>query len=229
MKTLLILWSFILTTAIFTSCEMDELASPSSQGHSETLASRRTAPNGAVTYGGQGTGLNATITTLQNGSVVSNQTILSQTAILSASGGSLTTNYVDANLNGVVTVDSLSASITGANNQTVSQTSATNIFVTARGNVVTADYAASTATATCGGTTASSQIQNLVVNGQPVNVTGAPNQIAFFQEAGFYIVINEQSTNKKVKAKNLTVSALHIIFANAADVRVATSRVEIKC
>ena len=228
MKTLLIFWSFILTTSMFTSCDMEELAAPSAAGQSEIQIARRAAQNGSVTYGGQATGLNATIMTIQNGMVTSNQTILSQTGLLPASGGSLSANYVQANAGEAITIDSLNAAVSGTGNQTIAQSSATGVNITVNGNTITADHVASTATATCGNTTGSSQINNLVVNGTPVTVTGSPNQTVYLT-AGSFIIINEQSTNKKVKGKNISVTALHVIIPNGADIRVATSRAEIKC
>ena len=228
MKTFSILWSVMLTTLFFTSCQTEDLASPSGRETSEVLEARRGPQSGVITFGGQATGLNATITTTQNGTVVSNQTILSQTALLPTTGGSLTASHGEAIIEGALTVDTLTASISGQGNQTTSNASATGLNVTVNGNTITADYVASTATATCGATSGSSTIQNLVVNGNPVTITGAPNQTVYLS-AGSFIIINEQSTNKKVKGKNINVSALHIIIPNGADIRVATARAEIKC
>ena len=228
MKALSILWSVVLTTLFFASCQTEDLASPSGHGSTETLEARRGPQSGVITFGGQATGLNATITTTQNGTVVSNQTILSQTALLPASGGSLFASHGEAIIEGALSVDTLTASTSGQNSQTTSQATATDLNVTVNGNVITADYAAATATATCGAASGSTTIQNLVVNGNPVTITGAPNQTVYLS-AGSFLIINEQSTNKKVKGKNINVSALHIIIPNGADIRVATARAEIKC
>lgn len=228
MKTLSIFWSVVMATLFFTACQTEDLASPIGHGSSEVKAAKGGAQSGVVTYGGQATGLNATITTTQNGTVVSNQTILSQTALLPATGGSLSASHGQAAIEGVLSFDSLTAAISGQTNTTTSNASATNLNVTVNGIVITAVYVASTATATCGGTNGSSTIQNLIVNGEPVTVTGAPNQTVFLSPTSF-MIINEQSTNKKARNKNISVSALHIIIPNHADIRVATSRSEIKC
>jgi hypothetical protein len=228
MKTFSILWSFVLASLIFTSCAQEDLATPSTKGNSDILAAKKSdRETGIVTYSGQATGLNATIMTQQNGGIVSHQTILAQTGFLPASGGNLSANYAQANIEGVLTAETLNASTSGQGNQTTSQASATFLNVTIAGNVISADYVSATATATCGATSGSSQIQNLVVNGTPVVVTGATNQAIYLSNGGF-ILINEQSKSKG-KAKNITVSALHIIMPNAGDIRVATARAEIKC
>ena len=228
MKTFSILWSFVLTTLIFTSCTQEDLATPLMKGNSDILAAKKGGgETGIVTYGGQATGLNATIMTQQNGGIVSHQTILSQTGFLPAAGGNLSASHGQATIDGVLTADSLSASTSGQGNQTISQATATNLNITVAGNVISADYLSATATATCSAATGSSQIQNMVVNGTPVEITGAANQAIYLSNGGF-ILINEKSISKG-KTKNINVSALHVIIPNAADIRVATARAEIKC
>jgi len=227
MKTFSILWSFVLTTLIFTSCAQEDLATPVKNGNSDILAAKGGGKTTIVTYAGQATGLNATIMTQQNGGIVSHQTILSQTGFLPASGGNLSASHEQANIEGVLTAETLNASTSGQENQTISQASATYLNITVGGNVITADYASASATTTCNATTGSSQFQNLIVNGTPVVVTGTANQAIYLSNGGF-ILINEQSTSKG-KTKNINVSALHIIIPNAADIRVATARAEIKC
>ena len=113
MKTLSIVWSFVLATLFFTSCQTEDLATPMAHGHSELKAAKGGPQSVTVTYGGQATGLNATITTMNNGTVVSNQTILSQTGMLPLSGGSLNAGHSGALIEGVLSADSLNASITG--------------------------------------------------------------------------------------------------------------------
>jgi hypothetical protein len=133
-----------------------------------------------------------------------------------------------ASIGNTLTIDSLNASTSGLANQTVSSSTATGLNVTVNGYVITADYVSATATATCGSTSGNVQIQNLVINGAPVTITGAANQVIFFPTGGF-VMINEQSTSKKIKAKNLNVTGLRIVFPNAADIRIASVRSEIKC
>lgn len=228
MKTFSILWSLLVGSLIFGSCEVDDLASPAKENRSELTERKGASQNSTVVYGGQATGLNATITTLHNGTVVSNQTILSQTGLLPVSGGNLNSAYSQAFIEGSLSIESLNASVSGQANQTVSFSSATNLYVTVDGNVITADYAEANATTTCGTASGSVQVQNLVVNGTLVVVTGTPNQMVYLSSGGF-LIINEQSSSKKVKAKNISVTALHIIIPNGADIRIATARSEVKC
>src|SRR5258705_7916811 len=81
----------------------------------------------------------------------------------------------------------------------------------------------SEATAACStnGATFSGQIQinGLVVDGQPVAVTGQANQFVFLSGGGF-MVINEQFTGQastmvdghSVTAEGIAVNALHVIL-----------------
>jgi hypothetical protein len=228
MKSFSFLLSIVITTLFFTSCQTEELASPSGKGSSEAIEFRGRGQSSGIVYGGQAQGLKANILRNVNGTIVSTETILAETSPLSSSGGTVYANHGNAIIEGVLSVDTLTASTSGQNNQTTSNATATNVHITVNGNVITADYASATATATCGTTSGSSTIQNLVVNGNPITITGAPNQTVLLP-SGSFIIINEQSTNKKLKGKNINVSALHIIIPNAADIRVATARAEIKC
>src|SRR5688572_15677150 len=145
MKTFSILWTLILGVLIFTSCEVEELASPVNDSRAEWRAPKNKSQGNAIIYGGQSTGLNATITKIINGTVVSNQTILSQTGFLPATGGTLSSAYSGAVIEGSVSIDSLNAFVSGQSNQTVSNSFGTTIYVAGNGHVITADYAGSTA------------------------------------------------------------------------------------
>src|SRR5688500_10534704 len=137
MKTFSIIWSFVLTTLIFTSCETEELARPAMVGQSDITDARRGGENtGVVAYGGQATGVNATIMNTQSDTVTSYQTILAQTALLPAAGGTLSANDSLATIEGVLTTATLTASTSGQNNQTVSTATATNLNITVCGNVI---------------------------------------------------------------------------------------------
>ena len=91
---------------------------------------------------------------------------------------------------------------------------------------ISADFVMSEATAACStnGATFSgqSQINGLVVDGQPVAVTGQANQFVFLSWGGF-MVINEQFTGQassmvdgqSVTAEGIAVNALHVILPGA--------------
>ena len=233
MRTISIMWSFVLTVLFMTSCGQEDLAAPAGYGKHDAIAAKKGGggngggEQGVVTYAGHATGLNATITTIQNGTVTSNQSLFANTGFLPAAGGSLTANAAQAVIEGVLTAETLDATVTGAGSQTTSASSVSLLNVTVGGKVITADYLSSSATATCGSASGTSLVQNLVIDGTPVVVTGEPNQLVFFPTGGF-VMINEKTTAKG-KAKNVTVTALRIVLPNAADIRVAQSRAEVKC
>ena len=224
MKAFFILWSVVLTSLLFTACQTEDLATPSIAR--EHIYAAKGGQQSVTSYSGYGTALNATITSSQNGTVTSNQYSFAYTGLLPAIGGSLNASAAQALVEGALSADSLEASTTGQNNQTISVASATNVSITVGGNVITAGYVASTATTNCATASGSSVIENLVVNGTAVTVTGTPNQTVVLSPNTF-LIINEQSSSKKVKGKNITVSGLHLVGSN--DIRVATANALTKC
>ncbi len=140
------------------------------------------------------------------------------------------------------------AAVVSQREGTFSDASAANIRFTGRsgfwgGGVTTisADFVMSEATAACStnGATFSgqSQINGLVVDGQPVAVTGQANQFVFLSEGGF-MVINEQFTGQassmvdgqSVTAEDIAVNALHVILPGAGvDVAFGSSAAGIGC
>ena len=224
MKTLFILGSLIMTSLFFTACQTEDLATP---GNARSgIQEARANATAVATYGGNAIGLKATVTSTQNGAVVSNQYNFANTGLLPTTGGSLNATHPQALVEGVLSADSLTASTAGQNHQTISTASASNLSLTFNGHVITADYVAASATTNCAIATGSIQIRNLVVNGTPVTVTGTPNQTIVLSPTTF-LIINEQSTSKKVKGKNITVSALHVI--GNSDIRVAGVNALTKC
>jgi hypothetical protein len=161
--------------------------------------------------------------------ITSYQTILSQTPVLSAQGGALSTNSLLANIPNVFTADSLGATISGQGSTASAQSAASNLSITVGGHLVTASYVQSDARVNCGPVfTGSSQIQNLVIDGKTIIVTGAANQVVFFPSGGF-VIINEQSTSKKAGLGTITVTALRVTLPNGTAIRVAVSKADIKC
>jgi hypothetical protein len=66
--------------------------------------------------------------------------------------------------------------------------------------------------------TASSAFDNLVINGVPINVTGAPNQVVAVP--GGVVTINEQTVSSTGAA---VVNALHVAVAGVADLVVGSA------
>ena len=110
----------------------------------------------------------------------------------------------------------------GQGDRTRSEASVANIVVTVGGVTLTADFAMSRALAYWNGTdttlAGSSEIATLTLAGQPVVVTGAPNQT--IQLLSGRLVINEQLRTDT----EITVNALHLVLDGQADVVVASAQ-----
>jgi hypothetical protein len=164
------------------------------------------------------------------------KTTISDTGALPSSGGSLSTQLASINLPGLLDLNLLTASTTGASNVTSSQASVTNVSVTAAGIGISASVLTSNASAqACGSTNPSvnggSTIANLVVNGQPITVTGAPNQTVPLLIGS--LIINEQlsSVNSSYSGSSadILVNALHLKVLGLADVVVSSSHAGVSC
>jgi hypothetical protein len=227
MKKTAYLCALSLTLFALTACEKSDVTTTETQ---ETVLSKKGGgTTAAPVFGGQATGVNAIVVNTQQPIVTSNQTILAQTAALPATGGSQQASATAVSIPGALSADALTASANGVGDRTVSQSSATNLNITIAGNVITATSVQSSATAVCGSSPGgSTTIENLVVNGNPVTVTGAANQ-AIFLPTGGMIMINEQSVSKKGGKGSIVVTGLHLILPNGSDIRIASAKAEIKC
>src|SRR5207245_11350830 len=71
----------------------------------------------------------------------------------------------------------------------------------------------------------SSEIVGLVIDGQAIAVTGAPNQTVELPGAG-KVVINEQSSST---GSDITVNALHVVVDGVADVVISSAHADVVC
>ena len=86
------------------------------------------------------------------------------------------------------------------------------------GNLISADFVMARASSLASGaSTGSSEIANLVINGSPVSVSGAPNQT--LNLVGGRITLNEQQAS----AGGMVVNAMHIVIYGVADVVIASA------
>src|SRR5688572_17741961 len=108
-KTFIRFCSVIGIMATFSACEKEEVAAPECQV-SEELRKGSSQPTATVTYGERATAIDATIWTTQNGTVISNQSLLAETYFLPASGGTLSATLPTAEISGALTASALSAS-----------------------------------------------------------------------------------------------------------------------
>jgi len=182
-------------------------------------------------FSGQATVVRATVPPLSNISIV-----VSDTGPLPPSGGAQEASLVAINepnlVSGVVGVSAevAHAATVGQHDRSRSEASVATLGLTVAGNTIGADFLMARATAACGpggaSTSGSSELVGLVINGQSVVVSGAPNQtIALPMNAG-QVIINEQKSNGP---GDITVNALHVIVTGIADVVIASAHADITC
>jgi len=159
------------------------------------------------------------------------QVTLSDTGPLPSAGGSLSKQLLSANVPGVLNLGVLTESTTGGSNAASSRSSVANLDLDVAGVSITASVLTANASAqSCAGLTpgvaGSSNIVGLVVDGQRITVTGAPNQtIPLIVGA---LIINEQIssvTNSSCGGSaNMKVNALHLTVAGIADVVISSAQ-----
>ena len=149
---------------------------------------------------------------------------------IGCNGGTKSSSLATADIPGLLSTGVVETSASGTPTSTSSHARVDNILVTAGGNIITATQIISDAQASCSGNaTGSSTIQNLSINGDPVNITGEPNQTVPIP--GGKIIINAQkvTTSNGGCVKNITVTALRISLLGIADVSFATSQAGVAC
>ena len=232
-RTLTSVWSVLLISLTMVACEKAEIPAPENQAEVQLKKPSGGQISGgksiSTTYVGRATGIDATIWNFQSTMVTSTQTTIADTYFLPASGGSVSKSETQAAIQNVLTSGTLSASTTGQNNSTVSQAAVSSLNITVGGNIISADYLEATATTGCGAIPAGTfQITNLIVNGNPISVTGTANQALYLPNGGL-IILNERSGSKKGSNYTMSVTAMHINLPNVADIRVASARADVKC
>src|SRR5438128_1649127 len=175
-----------------------------------------------TTFSGEATVVQATVLGLP-------PVVLSDTGALDSTGGAREASLLDANVPGLLTAEVLHASTVGQGQRSSSEASVANVTLTVGGNTISAGLLRARATAECHNGTASvsgsSEIVNLVVNGQTIAVSGAPNQTIELP-LGSFIIINEQ---RSARAGDLTVNALHVMVDGVADVIISSAHADITC
>src|SRR6267378_762803 len=189
--------------------------------------------NGA-TYGGDATG--ATVTVTATGTM-----IRAATGTLSISGGeadaALSVGDIPGSATGgVVTLaaSALSSVVIGTGADTRAHAAVGAVALTVSGNQISSDFLMARSTASCGPTVGgSSELVNLVINGQPITVTGAANQTVTLSNGS--VIINEQVPTVGGTSGELIVNALHVMTQDTitlqpiADVALASADSKIDC
>jgi len=175
-------------------------------------------------FSGQATVVRATLP-------VAGTILLSDTRPLPQSGGALETSLLNVSVPNLLSAQIAHASTIGHGDRSRSEASVANLALTVNGNSIGAAFLMSNATAVCGtggpSTSGSSEIAELVINGQQVVVATAPNQtVTLPLPGGGQVILNEQSSNGP---GDITVNALHVTVDGVADVIIASAHADITC
>jgi hypothetical protein len=188
----------------------------------------------AATYGGDATGAIVTVT-------ATGTTIRAASGTLSISGGmanaALSVGDIPGSATGGVVAlaaSALSSVVIGTGATTRAHGSMGAIGLTVSGNQISSDFLMARSAAACGPTVGgSSELVNLVINGQPIIVTGAPNQTVALSNGS--VIINEQVQTVGGTSGELIVRALRVRTNDAitgqpvADVALGTADAKIDC
>src|SRR5438093_8353591 len=185
-------------------------------------AQRASANN--TTFSGEATVVQATVLGLP-------PIVLADTGALDSTGGAREASLLDANVPGLLTAEVLHASTVGQGHRSSSEASVANVTLTVGGNTISAGLLRARATAECHNGTASvsgsSEIVDLVVNGQAVVVSGQPNQTISLPVGR--VIINEQQSSVSGNTGDITVNALHVMVDGVADVIISSAHADITC
>jgi hypothetical protein len=174
------------------------------------------AVGAAQTVTGQAAGVQATVFSLLGGTTLG----LANTGALSGPTDALRASQLAGNLPlAALTAEVPSATTIGYPDQVDSVASLANLSLSIAGSTIGADLLTSRASAILnGGGAGSSSVSNLLLNGAPVPVSGAPNQTVSIP--GGQMVINEQLTSP---TGIVVVNALHITVGGVADVVIGSA------
>jgi hypothetical protein len=138
---------------------------------------------------------------------------------------------------GVLAAEVAHASVVAQGNSSSAEAFVANPSLTALGTEIRADVLRSQAEASCDGAGAasasgSSEIVGLTVGGQPIEVSGSPNQTVSI--GGVTIIINEQRGSANGNSADITVNALHVTAVDALgstllDVVISSAHADISC
>jgi hypothetical protein len=146
-------------------------------------------------------------------------TALADTGTLTTANNALDASTLAGGIPAALNAETLSASTISWADQVDSQASLGNLSMTVAGVGITADFVMAQASQVQGAAgTGSSTLTNLVINGIPIAVSGAPNQAISIP--GGQVIINQQTISSTGAA---AVNALHVVVTGVADVVVASA------
>lgn len=192
--------------------------------------SLQTAAAASITYGGRATVVDATVLIIN--------TTLVDTGPLPSTGGAIQNTELTAGIPSVLNAGIAHASVIGQSTYTRSEASLSDVDLSLTGLGLQSGILRADAEAKCNkkgkaSATGSSTITGLVLNGQPINITGRPNQTISLGLLG-EIVINEQIKSVNGKDASITVNALHVKLVDllgitVADVIIGHAEASISC
>lgn len=172
----------------------------------------------AVEYSGRGIAF--------SGTIAGNNTGFGDTLSLPSTGGHQAAAAASAGVPSLLGGDTLHASTFGQNDRTRTEATASGVTITTGAYTIQADFAMTRAMAVSSNgapvLSGSTQISNLVVNGNAVTVTGAANQLVTLADGS--LVVNERITSISGATGSITVNALHLTLTDNTDLLVASSR-----
>ena len=139
--------------------------------------------------------------------------ILADTGTLSGPTDARDASQLTGSIGSLLSAETLHATAIGWPDQAASEASMAGLALTIAGNTISAGFVQARAVAGANGFRTAT-IDELTINGVPIDVSGAPNQTISIP--GGSIVINEQQPG--------VVNALHIAINGVADVVIASAR-----
>lgn len=162
--------------------------------------------------------------------------VLADAGPLPGRGGADQATLLRGNVTGVLTTGVLSASTVGQGDRARSEASTADLNLTVAGVTITGDFLQAAAAAQCRAGTdttpvlnGNSQITGLVVGGNTVTVTGAPNQRIRLPGGVGQIIINEQIRSVSGSTGSITVNALRVVVNGVTQVVISSAQAGITC
>jgi hypothetical protein len=159
------------------------------------------------------------------------KTSVSDTGSVGASGGERHSSALTFRVPNLVAGEVAHATAFAKGNVSASEASMAGLHMTVGGNIVASSFMAAHAHVRCTATgvivSADPNIIGLTVNGQPVQISGKPNQTIPLPNGR--IIINEQAKASTKTSGHISVSALHIVIDGIADVALSEANAGISC
>ncbi len=153
---------------------------------------------------------------------------LADTGELPPEGGVIDATVLTVN-HELVQADVLLSVTTGFDSKAESEAATAEvILLPGTPNQITADFVRANSKATCGGISGDSEIVNLRLAGQQIEVSPGPNQTVSIPGV-LTLIINEQIDSSNDKTNEIKVNALHLRLATGEEVIVSSARSDITC